>query len=92
MEVAQTMLTHVAGHGWHGLLAYIDPSTGSLIFQAAAASLISASLFVKGLRERLVWLFTAGWRKRSASTDASSENRVDTAAESWSNDSAKKAA
>jgi hypothetical protein len=87
------MLTHVAGHGWHGLLAYIDPSTGSLIFQAAAASLISAGLFVKGLRSRLVWLFTAGWRNRFPSTVASPpENPLETSTEAWSREKLKDAA
>ncbi len=30
------------------LLGYIDPGTGSLVFQAIAASLISGALFVRG--------------------------------------------
>ena len=44
-----------------GMLAYIDPGTGSLLFQALAASLLSAGLFIKGVRDRVVWLLTAGW-------------------------------
>jgi hypothetical protein len=44
------------------LLGYIDPGTGSLVFQAIAASLISGALFVRGARDRIIWLFTGGWR------------------------------
>ena len=62
MEVVlKTLFSH--GHG--GIFAYIDPSTGSLIFQVLAASAISAGLFVKGLRERITWLITGGWRSKS---------------------------
>jgi hypothetical protein len=92
MEIARTLLNHAAGHSWHALLGYIDPSTGSLIFQVAAASLISAGLFVKGLRDRMVWLFTAGWRNRTASTTAETENGVESSIETWTNDSVKNAA
>ena len=46
------------------LWAYIDPSTGSLVFQVVAASILSAGLFFKSVRDRIIWLITRGWRKR----------------------------
>ena len=52
------------------LLGYIDPSTGSLVFQAIAASIISGALFVRAARDRIVWLITAGWRTGHRSKSA----------------------
>jgi hypothetical protein len=49
------------------LLGYIDPSTGSLVFQAIAASILSGALFVRGARDRIVWLITGGWRVKPQS-------------------------
>ncbi len=50
MEVVLTTLfSHGAARHFGAVLAYIDPSIGSLIFQVVAASAISAGLFVKGL-------------------------------------------
>jgi hypothetical protein len=37
------------------LLAYIDPGSGSLIFQIIVAGLLSTSLMVRGLRDR-IWV------------------------------------
>jgi hypothetical protein len=66
MEVVlQTLFSHGASRHLAAVLAYIDPSTGSLIFQVVAASAISAGLFVRGLRERFLWLVTGGWRKQT---------------------------
>jgi hypothetical protein len=64
MEVVLTAVHHVAGQRLSPLWAYIDPSTGSLLFQVAAASLISAGLFVRGVRDRVTWLFSGGWRTK----------------------------
>jgi hypothetical protein len=52
------------------LLAYIDPSTGSLVFQAIAASIISAGLFIGAVRDRIIWLVTAAWRKKNSDDEA----------------------
>ena len=46
------------------LLGYIDPGTGSLVFQAIAASIISGALFVRSVRDRIIWLITGGWRAK----------------------------
>jgi hypothetical protein len=71
MEVVlQTLFSHGASRHLAAVLAYIDPSTGSLIFQVVAASAISAGLFVRGLRERFLWLVTGGWRKRTTGVEA----------------------
>jgi hypothetical protein len=71
MEVVlQTLFSHSASRHLAVVLAYIDPSTGSLIFQVVAASAISAGLFVRGLRERFLWLVTGGWRSRPNDDDA----------------------
>lgn len=79
MEVVlNTLLSHGSTGCKMALLAYIDPSTGSLVFQVVAASAISAGLFVRGLRERIVWLFTGGWRARGQHGSAS---RAEQAAE-----------
>jgi hypothetical protein len=66
MEVVLQALVSYLGSPHHvaAVLAYIDPSTGSLIFQVVAAAAISAGLFVRGLRERFLWLVTGGWRAR----------------------------
>jgi hypothetical protein len=52
------------------LLAYIDPSTGSLVFQAIAASVISGALFFRGIRDRIAWVITGGWRAKPQSDSA----------------------
>ena len=71
MEVVlQTLFSHGASRHLAAVLAYIDPSTGSLIFQIVAASAISAGLFVRGLRERFLWLVTGGWRARKTDGEA----------------------
>jgi hypothetical protein len=41
--------------------ANIDPDPGSLIFQAEAASLISAGLWIARLRKRIEWLLVGRW-------------------------------
>jgi hypothetical protein len=79
MEVVlKTLISHVHACHASAILAYIDPSTGSLIFQVLAASAISAGLFVKGLRERIAWLITGGWRTKAPPEPApSSQERAD---------------
>jgi hypothetical protein len=76
MEVVLQALVSHLGSPRHvaAVLAYIDPSTGSLIFQIVAASAISAGLFVRGLRERFLWLVTGGWRARRTNDDALASN------------------
>jgi hypothetical protein len=51
------------------VFGYIDPGTGSLIFQVVAASIVSAGLFFKGARERVMFLMYKifGSKKASAS-------------------------
>ncbi len=60
-----------------GLLGYIDPGTGSMIFQVLAATLISAGLFFKGARDRLMMAFYTVFGSRN--TDAKSESSADAA-------------
>ncbi|HZZ30288.1 MAG TPA: hypothetical protein VFE46_19980 [Pirellulales bacterium] len=80
MQVVLQMLVAPAhSHLAISLLAYIDPSTGSLVFQVIAASVISAGLFVTGLRNRLVWLLTAGWRSKLPSNASPIDVSADTA-------------
>jgi hypothetical protein len=46
------------------------------LFQAAVASLLSAGLLVKGLRDRIVWVLTAGWRAKPEVTATESVDVV----------------
>ncbi len=94
MEVVlNTLFSQGAAHSMVKLWAYIDPSTGSLIFQVVAASLISAGLFIKGLRDRIVWLITGGWRaRRTKDTPTSPEAAVETARVVQAQESLRKAA
>jgi hypothetical protein len=59
------------------LLGYIDPGTGSLIFQVVAASVVSAGLFFKGARQKLMWTFykVFGSKEVGASECEASEAR-----------------
>jgi hypothetical protein len=68
MDVVLRQALRALSHGPGILWAYIDPSSGSLLFQATVASLLSAALLVKGLRDRIVWLLTAGWRTKPEAT------------------------
>jgi hypothetical protein len=43
-----------AGHKLHFLLGYIDPGTGSMVFQVLAAAILSAGLFFRSLRIAIV--------------------------------------
>lgn len=45
------------------LLAYIDPGTGSLAFQALAATLLSGALFFKALRGAVIRLAALPFRR-----------------------------
>ena len=64
------------------ILGYIDPGTGSLLIQVLAATLISAGLFFKGLRERVVWLFISLFRRgRSSSPSSGADEREHSADE-----------
>ena len=46
------------GHHLIATLAYIDPGTGSLFFQMLVAGILSAGLFVKDLRVKVMMLFS----------------------------------
>ena len=93
MEVVLTTLfSHAAARHFGAVLAYIDPSIGSLIFQVVAASAISAGLFVKGLRERITWLITGGWRSRRTDSITPSGEESPHGIESHEADSRRKAA
>ena len=53
------------GHHLIATLAYIDPGTGSLLFQMLVAGLLSAGLFMKDLRVKIRMMF-AGRKKPDA--------------------------
>jgi hypothetical protein len=57
-----------SGAKFISLFGYIDPGTGSLVFQVAAASLVSAGLFFKGWRAKASWMMSKvfGSRKSDA--------------------------
>jgi hypothetical protein len=76
-HLLRSALSRSAGQLW----AYIDPSSGSLLFQATVASLLSAALLVKGLRDRIVWVLTAGWRAKpeESATEAAEVVKIDSA-------------
>ena len=93
MEVVLTTLfSHAAARHFGAVLAYIDPSIGSLIFQVVAASAISAGLFVKGLRERITWLITGGWRSKSRNAGTVTEQESLVAKDQATAESHRKAA
>ena len=43
--------------------AYIDPGTGSLVLQALVAGGITAMVFVRGVRDKILSLFRRGKKK-----------------------------
>jgi hypothetical protein len=93
MEVVLTTLfSHAAARHFGAVLAYIDPSIGSLIFQVVAASAISAGLFIKRLRERITWLITGGWRARRTDSKTVSGDEIPVGEESHDAPSRRKAA
>ncbi len=60
------------------LLAYIDPGTGSLIFQMLVAGALSALVVFKAIRLRIVYLFRAIFRlDPKDEADASEGNDID---------------
>jgi hypothetical protein len=61
------------------LLGYIDPGTGSMIFQVLAATLISAGLFFKGARERVMMAFYSIFRPRNTVAKDQAEPAADAA-------------
>jgi hypothetical protein len=52
------------------LLGYIDPGTGSLVFQVVAASLVSAGLFFKGWRAKAAWMMSKVFGSKQTSESA----------------------
>lgn len=57
--------------GFQPLWAYIDPGTGSLVFQMLVAGLLTTGLMFRGLRDRLVTLLSRLLpRSATKSTDA----------------------
>jgi hypothetical protein len=44
----------MAGASLPAMLAYIDPGTGSLVFQIVVAGLLTAAMMLRNLRERLM--------------------------------------
>jgi hypothetical protein len=93
MEVVlKTLVSHVHAFHANAILAYIDPSTGSLIFQVLAASAISAGLFVKGLRERMIWLISGGWRTKGPAAPAPSSQESADHTQNTAQESMRKAA
>ena len=81
MFIAKSLAYVLGNPGSLRLLSYIDPSTGSLVFQAIAASIISGALFVRGIRDRIAWLVMGGWRKQqpdsAAPSDADNDSNQD---------------
>jgi len=61
-----------AGPGSQSILAYIDPGTGSMVFQVLAAAILSAGLFFHGLRIAIAGALARalGIRSKSAQPDA----------------------
>jgi hypothetical protein len=55
------------------LLGYIDPGTGSLVIQVLAATLLSAGLFFKGLRERITMTVGSMFRSKKSADAATHE-------------------
>ena len=57
------------GHHVIATLAYIDPGTGSLLFQMLVAGILSAGLFIKDLRVKVMMLFTRKKTEKMAAPD-----------------------
>lgn len=70
MLIVKSLVCCWGNSGSLRLLSYIDPSTGSLVFQAIAASVVSGALFVRGIRDRITWVITGGWRAKQQSDSA----------------------
>ena len=67
----------IAGPGLLIAIGYIDPGTGSLIFQVAAASIVSAGLFFKGARERMMFLmYKVFGSKKATAGDSAAETQT----------------
>ena len=69
------MIAWSAG-GFRPLWAYIDPGTGSLVFQMLVAGLLTTGLMFKGLRDRLLTLLSRllpGSAKKSTNGDPSTD-------------------
>ena len=48
------LLALISTAGRNFILAYIDPGTGSMVFQVLAAAILSAGFFFRGLRTAIV--------------------------------------
>lgn len=61
------------------LLGYIDPGTGSLVIQVLAATVLSAGLFFKGLRDRITMTVGRMFRSKKSTEASSTETEEHTA-------------
>ncbi len=92
MDVVRILL---ADHRDHlpALLAYIDPGTGSLAFQALAAMLLSGAVFFKALRTAMIRAVTLPYRwLRSRPRETAADQRQPSPASSEPSQPRRKAA
>ena len=64
----------MAGTSLPAMLAYVDPGTGSLVFQIVVAGLLTAAMMLRNLRERVMSVL--GKLIRRGDKDPSSAIRI----------------